>query len=232
MEGAEYLTPIVQGASGFFSGAWYFVLVVLITLPVLALLWYLATYKIKVTVKEPVGDNTFIETTTKARYKTEDGVTFVQLFKKFNGQTIQLKEIPSDAVSIDVRGKKCVTIVLYNDNAAFVRIKPTQVPSEYSADFFSTDMQLMLAEQMKKAKMYDQLTVLKALNNHAGLIALVIFVICILAFWENVTTPIVNMQNAQAGIAKTNADITTKINMIYQNVCQNKQTITTQGATG
>lgn len=229
MEVMEAITPLLGGLASFATMIFYLVLTVVILAPLLFLLWYKLTYKIKVTVKEPIGDNTFIDHQTVARYKTVDGVTFVELYKKFNGNIIQLKEIPGDALCIDSRGKKCVTIVLFNDNAAFLKVKPTDVPETYSADFFSTDMQLMLAEQMKKSKKYDELTVLKAINNHAGLIALTIMFICVLAFWETITAPIITAQNAQATIAKQNADTTAKLNMMYQSVCMNQQTISTGG---
>lgn len=232
--GVEFLAPVMESVSGFASVMYYVVLLVLVVAPVLFFLWYKMTYTINFTVKTPIGDNTWQEHKTFGRYKTEDGVTFVELLKKFNGNKIQLKEIPGDAVSIDARGRKCVTIALFNDNAAFVKIKPADVPKEYSADFFSTDMQLMLAEQFKKSKKYDQLTVLKAINANAGIIAIVIIFVVLLAFWENVMAPTVAVQNAQATIEKAQADTTAKLHDMYQSVCFNKQritpTTTTEGA--
>lgn len=199
------------------------VYLLLLVTPLLVVAWYFKEYNVLVTLRENTG-KVPIEHRTRARIHTVDGITVLTVSKKINGRRIECKEPPSEAISVNHKGKKCVTISFVNGVPEYERteINPENV-DETKRKFFDTDAQLMYANQIKKANSRERLTVLKALNDHAGLIAVILIFVLVLGFWENIMQPTVQISKEQAEIAKAQGTTTQQLTVLYNALVEQKQ---------
>lgn len=225
MEISQFITPV----AGVFGSIVQFIFYCALLAPVLFYFWFIKTYNIYCTVREAIGDKTFIEHRTRARIKNDRGVQSLVILKRINGRKIEMPTPDAGALNFNAKGKKCVTVCVIGKNSIYEKTSYNDIPKEFKKEFLATDAEIMYANQIKKANSREQLTVLKALNDHAGLIALTLIIVCGLAFADNIAAPLIKIQETQAKNEKLQQETTQALTNLYQTMIQNKQIIAPAG---
>lgn len=222
------LSGLASTASNAASGAYTIVITLLcigVLVGIILLVNYILSYKHHVNVKI-MTKNGFYFVHDKAREIDENGVKFWKLLKMKITTTVP----PPEAIDITKKGKFVATgyfseetdmvwltdkntkedfknlieeeIVEYKNG---VPIRRKVVKNAFHP--FTTQERALQANRVTRAMLRKKKNLLEILTQLAVPAALIILVICVLIFWEDIAKPVQNLATINAEVSKQNAEI-------------------------
>ena len=211
VDAASITTGALNAGSNVLNVFFYALIALVIATPFLIVMYRLS-FKIKVRLR--LVNNTYdqIKDTIGKIVKDKDGIKkLVYLKKMFKKEYLPLP--PTEAISLDMRGKKCVEIEIVEKGQARYIIKDT-VDSQFKP--FDTNDRIFLINEFKKSELRKKKTMSELILGLAPLFAIVIIIALLLAFWGDVVKPFNDMGNTMSGITAKQAEITSMLKEIIK----------------
>jgi len=155
---------------------------------------YVSSFKHKFRIREVINGRVIVRDTRAREYKDKDGVSYWQLIK--GKKLIPLP--PSEAIEIDWRGKKCVDAKITETGEV---IYLTDKGAKISAlEPLTTNQRIILIEQIKKAHEKKSKSWKDMLGQIVYVSALLILVVSLLIFYEDMGKPLLAAQDKQIAL--------------------------------
>lgn len=164
-------------------------------------MWYLS-HKHMVVIRYRMKDRKYI-ITDKAKEVTVQGVSYWKLLKMKKKVTVP----PPGAIEITRKGKFMAECYWDADNPNPVWIYDTGVPDD-ALQPFTTKQRALLVNEFRQAELRKKKGLLETLEKLAVPFALVMILIVMLVFFENIAKPAQDMMAANERMMKSNEEIT------------------------
>lgn len=216
MVDANQITNMGAGAASFFIDVLLYVVIGLFFAGILGFFLYMSKYDKKVVIRKKInGKNKIFY--DKARKIDKDGVVWWKLFKAKK----MIEVPPSKAIEVDRRGKDFVE--LYElETGEFIPLVDTN-HDVGSIEPFTTNQRSLLQGQYTKAVLERGFK----LTDHIGMLtyvsALVILIICLMVFYGDIASPVLEMGDKQANIAGQQIEMQKQINIMMEKLNQYQQ---------
>ncbi len=184
-------------------------------------IWFKRQFKHTIVLREKTKgatDKIFID---KYRYVKKKGeAEKIQLWKSKRYKPTP----PEEAKDFDIKGNEVVEgwiidtgEVKYIEseiNDIVYLIQENKPKGKIKFDVIDTDDKEFYANVLFEAQRFKKTSFLEWISNNAGLIALVFIIMIAVAFWEDITKPMVTVADKLGSVAKSQAEITEKLETI------------------
>ena len=153
-------------------------------------------------------------------YRGADGGNFWKLKKEKDSVKRYLSVPPDEAIELNSKGKKCVTIYRDDTGSYLYQVDNTSsLGSEQEIQPLKTSHRITMIDNFKKANERNPMSFLKQHGLALGFgLLVVILIIGILSFWGEIGKPLVSIYKEKNAYADTMLQVLEKIDDMNRNV--------------
>lgn len=195
-------TQTLTGGLDSLGSSVYWIVLGLLVVVIIALVVYIMSFKHLVVVRYRTGNRKFI-IMDKARQVERQGVPYWKLLKMKKEVTCP----PPEAIDITKKGKFIAECYWSSDNPEPIWMKDNAQIDEKLLQPFSTQERAVHVARVTRAMMRKKGTILETIEKLAVPFAVVVILIVMLIFWEDIAKPAREMAQANKELAVENAKI-------------------------